>query len=73
MSTKDIIHSLGGSRAVADATGCSPNTVFYWSVRGGIPARRWPSILRMPEAKKIGVSLEHLENPDLFRRDEAQS
>ena len=49
-----LIERLGGYRTVAEALGCDPSTAYRWQDTG-IPADRWPAILRL--ASKAGIEL----------------
>lgn len=47
MDARDIIETLGGRDAVAEATGADPNTVLYWMRRQRIPVERWDALLQV--------------------------
>jgi hypothetical protein len=71
MTNADIMHTLGGYRAVAEFLGESPKVVHKWSARG-VPARYWPAIVRMAETKGVkGISLQTLERPMWQRQSRA--
>lgn len=47
MKIEDLIRGLGGSGAVAKATGQRSNTVSNWVARGAIPAEHYLPLWRM--------------------------
>ena len=57
----DIIDTLGGYRAVADALSLPYTTVHSWCRHNAIPAWRWPDILGL--AAKAGVALNADQRP----------
>jgi YdaS antitoxin of YdaST toxin-antitoxin system len=50
LTPTSAIDALGGTGAVAEALGVPNNTVSTWRIRG-IPARRWPSLVRLAAEK----------------------
>jgi len=58
-SADDLIEELGGTRVVAANLGLPLSTVSSWKERG-IPARRWPAIVKLSKLKRCRVTFESL-------------
>lgn len=50
LTAGSAIKALGGTGVVSTELGLPPNTVSTWRKRG-IPAHRWPALVRLAEAK----------------------
>ena len=60
MNARELIAALGGYQTLAERIGADRTTVCRWQ-RYGIPAHRWPSILRVAAEDRAPVSLETLQ------------
>lgn len=55
----EIIVTLGGYVAVAEALDCHKSRPHRW-MEDGIPVKRWGSLLRMAEQKGVRLSVDDL-------------
>lgn len=60
MDVAKIITGLGGPSAVGAVLGVSPNGVTQWGVRNRIPPRYWSPLLKMPNARRLGITMTAL-------------
>lgn len=60
MDAAAIVAALGGASKVAASLGLPANTVTYWVLRGSIPSTRWADLVALPDARRVGVTLEIL-------------
>ena len=65
MTPRDLIEALGGTFAVADALGVTPQAVTNMKARGTIPARRLLPLWRL--ARERGVDWSPDGAPDVDR------
>lgn len=60
LTPDSAIDALGGTGAVSEALGVPANTVSTWRARG-IPAHRWPSLVRLAGEKgRTDITFEAL-------------
>jgi hypothetical protein len=59
MTQSEIIDALGGTGAVADATGCKQSAVSMWR-HNGIPWKRRPTLARLAKEKRVALPADFL-------------
>lgn len=60
MDSLGIIERLGGYRGLAGSLDENPAVVHHW-IRRGIPARVWPRVLKLAQAKGVAdITIEAL-------------
>jgi hypothetical protein len=72
-SVSKVIEDLGRRTAVADALGCSYQTVRKWDDQGSIPAHWWIDLVRLAKERGDPLSLEELARMAASRRDREQA
>lgn len=55
-TVRDLIHTLGGNKAVADRLGLSRCAPQNWNANGSIPAQHWISLLAMLQADGVEIT-----------------
>lgn len=70
-SVSDVIEALGKRTAVADALGCSYQTVRKWDDQSSIPAHWWIALVRLAKERGDPLSLEELAQMAAARREQA--
>lgn len=57
ITTKELIHNLGGASEVGRAIGCTSEAVCNWMRRGHIPYKQ---AMKIKQVYKLNVSLEEI-------------